>query len=43
MNIEYYHIELEEHSLIVAENMFEETYITGSDKSMFEEWKTIKN
>jgi hypothetical protein len=41
MNIEYYHIELEEHYLIVAENMFAETYVTGGDKSMFEEWKTL--
>ena len=32
-------IELEEHCLIVAENMFAETYVTGGDKSMFEEWK----
>jgi hypothetical protein len=41
MNIEYYHIELEEHCLIVAENMFAETFITNGDKSMFEEWKTL--
>lgn len=40
-NIEYYHIELEDHSLIVAENMFAESFVTNGDKSMFEEWKTV--
>ena len=42
-NIDYYHIELEQHCLIVAENMFAESFVTNGDKSMFEEWKTIKN
>lgn len=42
-NIEYWHIELEQHSVIIAENMLSESYRIYGEPKVFTRWEQVAN